>query len=31
VPTADLVLSRFPRHLDADQPGKVIGELVGAA
>jgi hypothetical protein len=30
VPTADLVLSRFPRHLDADQPGKVIGALVGA-
>lgn len=30
MPTADLVLSRFPRHLDADAPGKVIGEVVGA-
>jgi hypothetical protein len=29
VPTADLVLSRFPRHLDADQPGKLIGDVVG--
>lgn len=28
--TADQVLSRFPRHLDADQPGKLIGEVVGA-
>lgn len=27
--TADLVLSRFPRHLDADTPGKLIGEIVG--
>jgi hypothetical protein len=26
--TAELVLSRFPRHLDADVPGKVIGEVV---
>ena len=30
MPTAELVLSRFPRHLDADQPGKVIGEVVGS-
>ena len=30
MPTADLVLSRFPRHLDADQPGKIIGDVVGA-
>jgi len=30
VATAELVLSRFPRHLDADAPGKVIGEVVGA-
>ena len=30
MPTADLVLSRFPRHLDADQPGKVIGDVVGS-
>jgi hypothetical protein len=29
VATADLVLSRFPRHLDADAPGKVIGSVVG--
>jgi hypothetical protein len=29
VPTAELVLSRFPRHLDADQPGKLIGDVVG--
>ncbi len=30
VATADLVLSRFPRHLDADAPGKIIGDVVGA-
>ena len=29
MPTAELVLSRFPRHLDADQPGKLIGDVVG--
>lgn len=28
--TADLVLSRFPRHLDVDTPGKIIGDVVGA-
>lgn len=28
--TADLVLSRFPRHLDADGPGKIIGDVVTA-
>ena len=28
--TADLVLSRFPRHLDADTPDKIIGDVVGA-
>jgi len=28
MPTADLVLSRFPRHLDADVPGKLIGDVV---
>jgi len=30
MPTADQVLSRFPRHLDVDQPGKVVGQVVGA-
>ena len=30
MPTAELVLSRFPRHLDADSPGKIIGDVVGA-
>lgn len=30
MPTAAQVLSRFPRHLDLDQPGKVFGEVVGA-
>ena len=29
MPTAELVLSRFPRHLDADTPGKLIGDVVG--
>jgi hypothetical protein len=29
VPTAELVLSRFPRHLDVDTPGKLIGDVVG--
>jgi hypothetical protein len=28
--TAEQVLTRFPRHLDVDQPGKVIGQVVGA-
>ena len=28
--TADLVLSRFPRHLDAEGPGKVVGDVVQA-
>ena len=28
--TAELVLSRFPRHLDLDGPGKVMGDAVGA-
>ncbi len=28
--TADLVLSRFPRHLDVDGPGKIIGDVVSA-
>lgn len=27
MPVADQVLSRFPRHLDLDTPGKVAGEL----
>ena len=30
MPTAELVLSRFPRHLDVDQPGKVIGDVVSS-
>ncbi|HEY5981724.1 MAG TPA: hypothetical protein VIT41_19020 [Microlunatus sp.] len=30
MPTVDQVLSRFPRHLDADQPGKVIGQVAAA-
>ncbi len=27
MPVAEQVLSRFPRHLDADGPGKVLGEV----
>ena len=27
MPVAAQVLSRFPRHLDLDTPGKVVGDL----
>ena len=30
MPVAEQVLSRFPRHLDLDGRGKVVGELTGS-